>query len=80
MHSVGTGAVEAMKKIKALGYSFIGAFIQRVVSYYAVGILYDWHIFTWFFIWSNYSNYAIVVENWGWMIEWTRTCKTSRAG
>lgn len=71
MHAVGTGAAEAMKKIKALGIAFAVALIQRVASYYAIGILYDWHIFTWFFIWGNYNNWALNIENWGWMIEWT---------
>ena len=50
MHSVGTGAAEAVKKIKALLIAFGAAFIQRVVSYYAIGLLYDWHFFTWFFV------------------------------
>lgn len=26
---------------------------------------------TCFFIWGNYKNSAILVENWGWFIEWT---------
>lgn len=71
MHAVGTGATEAMKKIKALGIAFAISLIQRVTSYYAIGILYDWHVFTWFYIWGNYNNWAINIENWGWMIEWT---------
>ncbi|KAJ2903851.1 putative oligopeptide transporter protein [Zalerion maritima] len=71
MHAVGTGADEAIRKIKALGYSFLGAFIQRIASYYAVGILYDWHIFTWFYIWGGYNNWALNIENWGWMYELT---------
>lgn len=71
MHAVGTGATEAMKKIKALGLAFGVALVQRVASYYAIGILYDWHVFTWFYIWGNYNNWAINIENWGWMIEWT---------
>ena len=71
MHAAVGGAEVAKKKMKALSICFSGAFIQRVVSQYAVGILYDWHIFTWFFIWGNYNNAAINVENWGWMIEWT---------
>lgn len=71
MHAVGTGATEAMKKIKALGLAFGIALVQRVASYYAIGILYDWHVFTWFYIWGNYNNWAINIENWGWMIEWT---------
>ncbi|KAK7959160.1 oligopeptide transporter [Apiospora aurea] len=72
MHMVaGTEAVNAMKRMKVLAWTFFGAISQRVASYYAVGILYDWHIFTWFFIWGNYQNAAIHVENWGWMFEWT---------
>ncbi|PKS11079.1 hypothetical protein jhhlp_002840 [Lomentospora prolificans] len=71
MHAVGSGAVDAMKKIKALGIAFFGALCHRVGSYYAPGILYDWHIFTWFYIWSGHTNAALAVENWGWMVEWT---------
>ena len=37
----------------------------------ATGILWDWHIFTWFFIWGNYNNSALAAENWGWFIEFT---------
>ncbi|KAK8116875.1 oligopeptide transporter [Apiospora kogelbergensis] len=72
MHMVaGTEAVNAMKRMKVLAWTFFAAISQRVASYYAIGILYDWHIFTWFFIWGNYQNAAIYVENWGWMFEWT---------
>ncbi|KAI7408315.1 hypothetical protein KC328_g27 [Hortaea werneckii] len=60
-----------MKKLKALLWTFCLAIVHRVVSYYAVGLLYDWHVFTWFFIWGNYNNLAIYGENWGWMIELT---------
>ncbi|KAI6927901.1 oligopeptide transporter [Hortaea werneckii] len=71
MHAFGTGSLEAMKKLKALLWTFGLAIGHRVVSYYAVGLLYDWHVFTWFFIWGNYNNLAIYGENWGWMIELT---------
>ncbi|KAH7040913.1 OPT oligopeptide transporter protein-domain-containing protein [Microdochium trichocladiopsis] len=71
MHAVGSGAEDAIRKIKALGVAFLIAFVLRVVSDYALGILWDWHIFTWFFIWGNYNNAAILAENWGWFIEWT---------
>jgi uncharacterized oligopeptide transporter (OPT) family protein len=71
MHSARIEAVEAMRRIKVLMVTFLGAFIQRIVSYYAIGILYDWHVFTWFYIWGNYNNLAIHVENWGWYFEWT---------
>ncbi|RYP51802.1 hypothetical protein DL768_002949 [Monosporascus sp. mg162] len=71
MHAIGSGAQEAMKKIKALGISFVFAFVLRVVSDYALGILWDWHIFTWIYIWSGYTSFAINIESWGWFIEWT---------
>lgn len=71
MHAAGSGGVEAIKKLKALGIAFGAAIVQRVASYYAIGILYDWHVFTWIFIWGKHSNAAIYAENWGWIIEWT---------
>lgn len=71
MHAVGSGAEEAIKKIKALGISFVSAFVLRVVSDYALGILWDWHVFTWIFIWSDFKSFAINIESWGWFIEWT---------
>ncbi|RPA81593.1 OPT superfamily oligopeptide transporter [Ascobolus immersus RN42] len=72
MHTVGGAAGKiAMKKSRALGYTFLICIIWRVVSQYALGILWDWHIFTWFFIWGGYKNQAIAFENWGWFFEWT---------
>jgi OPT family oligopeptide transporter len=71
MHAVGSGAAEAVKKIKAMGYSFLGAMIHIVVSQYADGILHNWHPFTWFYIWSGYKNKAQLVDNWGWYIQLT---------
>ncbi|KAM3422317.1 hypothetical protein BST61_g2676 [Cercospora zeina] len=71
MHMAATGEAIAKMKMRALSIAFSAAVLLRVVSQYAIGILWDWHIFTWFFIWGNYDNAAINVENWGWMIEWT---------
>ncbi|KPM35939.1 hypothetical protein AK830_g10610 [Neonectria ditissima] len=72
MHAVGSGAADALRKIKALGYAFVGAFLLIVVGQYADGILHNWHIFTWFYIWSGYSNPALLdPENWGWYIQLT---------
>ncbi|USW50572.1 Putative oligopeptide transporter, OPT superfamily [Septoria linicola] len=71
MHMASTGEAIAKLKMRALSYAFSGAIILRVASQYATGILWDWHIFTWFYIWGNYNNAAINVENWGWMLEWT---------
>ncbi|OTB07911.1 hypothetical protein M426DRAFT_317416 [Hypoxylon sp. CI-4A] len=71
MHAGAAGAKEAMSKLKALSLAFGLALAQRVASYYAVGILYDWHIATWLHIWSNYTSRAMVIESWGWYFEWT---------
>lgn len=58
-------------KMVALSWSFSAALILRVVSQYCLGILWDWHIFTWFYIWGNYNNSAIAGENWFWVLEFT---------
>ncbi|GAB7351893.1 hypothetical protein MBLNU459_g2436t1 [Dothideomycetes sp. NU459] len=71
MHGAATGEAVAKAKMKVLSISFSGALVLRVVSQYATGILWDWHIFTWFFIWGKYNNAAMAVESWGWYIEWT---------
>ncbi|KFY17333.1 hypothetical protein V492_00743 [Pseudogymnoascus sp. VKM F-4246] len=71
MHAAGSGGRDAVRKLKALGYTFIAAVVHRVASYYAIGILYDWHVFTWLYIWSGHNNWAINIENWGWYIEIT---------
>ncbi|KAK5996258.1 putative metal-nicotianamine transporter YSL18-like protein [Cladobotryum mycophilum] len=71
MHAVGNGAGDALKKVKALGIAFLGAFTHIVVSQYADGILHNWHVFTWFYIWGDYKNWAINIENWGWYIQLT---------
>lgn len=71
MHAAVGGEAAAKLKMRALSIAFSGACLLRVASQYAIGILWDWHFFTWFFIWGNYSNHAIAVENWGWFFEWT---------
>lgn len=71
MHVAATGEALAKMKMWALGWAFSIAVVLRVVSQYATGILWDWHIFTWFYIWSGYSNSALAIESWGWLIEWT---------
>jgi len=55
MHQAVTGAALAKKKMFGLSVSFAAAVIQRVVSQYAIGILWDWHFFTWFHIWSGHN-------------------------
>ncbi|KAK0624555.1 OPT oligopeptide transporter protein-domain-containing protein [Bombardia bombarda] len=71
MHAGAAGSVAAVKKLKCLGLAFGASFIHRVVSYYAIGILYDWHVFTWIHIWSGYTSWALNIESWGWYFEWT---------
>lgn len=71
MHLAVTGEAMAKMKMKGLSIAFGAALLLRVVSQYAVGILWDWHFFTWFYIWGNYNNAALAAENWGWYIEWT---------
>ncbi|CCF38382.1 OPT oligopeptide transporter [Colletotrichum higginsianum] len=71
MHAVGSGAADAAKKIKTLGYCFVGALVHIVVSQYADGILHNWYIFLWFYVWSGYKNWAMNINNWGWYIQLT---------
>jgi uncharacterized oligopeptide transporter (OPT) family protein len=73
MHARGVaGGKEATEKIKALGLASIISFVQRVVSYFAVGILYDWHILTWIYVASSYrAAWALAVESFGWYFEWS---------
>jgi OPT family oligopeptide transporter len=71
MHAGAAGAQEAISKLKALCLAFSVALIQRVASYYAIGILYDWHPFTWIHIWSHGTSWALNIESWGWFFEWT---------
>ncbi|WXC58231.1 hypothetical protein SNK03_004129 [Fusarium graminearum] len=60
-----------MTKVKMLRVAFIASLVLRVVSNFAPGILWDWHVFTWIFIWGKYQNSAIFIENWAWYLEWT---------
>jgi uncharacterized oligopeptide transporter (OPT) family protein len=71
MHAGAAGSLDAIKKLKCLAVCFIGAFVHRIGSYYALGILYDWHFFTWIHIWSGYTSWAMNIESWGWYFEWT---------
>ncbi|KAF2397436.1 oligopeptide transporter [Trichodelitschia bisporula] len=71
MHDALKGEAIGKMKMKALSAAFIGALVLRVVSQYAVGILWEWHFFTWFFIWGHFKNAALAVENWGWFVQFT---------
>ncbi|EAQ93873.1 hypothetical protein CHGG_02108 [Chaetomium globosum CBS 148.51] len=71
MHAGAAGSIDAIKKLKCLAICFTGALVHRIGSYYAIGILYDWHVFTWIHIWSGHTSWAMNIESWGWYFEWT---------
>lgn len=72
MHSIGgNGGANATKKTRALAITFVVSITFRVLASYFPGILWDWHFFTWFHVWSGYDSAALAVENWGWFIEFT---------
>lgn len=68
LHTPG-GEANAKRQARALMISFAGAFVFVVVNQYASGILMDWHIFYWLYSWG--WKKALVVDNWGWIIELT---------
>jgi OPT family oligopeptide transporter len=69
LHVGKNAEVTARKKTKALLCAFTFAIILRVVSEYAPGLLWDWHVFYALnrIGWSS----AINAESWGWIWEWT---------
>ncbi|TFK32332.1 oligopeptide transporter [Crucibulum laeve] len=69
LHSGKTGAIAARKKSLALLYSFIATFIYKVMTGYAPGIIYDWHI-GWTLFRLGFTS-IISLENYGWFIEFT---------
>lgn len=72
LHSSAAKAHETKKKGHMLYWFFLGAFTLRVVSQYAPGILWDWHVFTWLYIWTNFSNPALMAaEGWCWFFEFS---------
>jgi OPT family oligopeptide transporter len=71
MHDAANGEAIGKLKMKGLSIAFSAAFLLRVVSQYALGILWEWHFFLWFYVWGHKHNLAIAVENWGWYIQFT---------
>jgi hypothetical protein len=63
MHQAVTGERMAKLKMKGLSIAFSGALIVRVVSQYATGILWDWHFFTWFYIWGHYKSEPLTLQH-----------------
>ena len=69
LHVGKNAEANARKKTKALVVAFIAAITLRVVSEYAPGLLWDWHVG-----WSLYSlgwRWIICVESWAWVWEFT---------
>ncbi|EIW63154.1 OPT oligopeptide transporter [Trametes versicolor FP-101664 SS1] len=69
LHNSRTGAVAARKKSLALMWSFVVAFCFKVVSGYAPGLLFDWHI-GWTLYRIGFTS-IIALDNYGWWIEFT---------
>ncbi|KAI0371064.1 OPT oligopeptide transporter [Pilatotrama ljubarskyi] len=69
LHNSRTGAIAARKKSLALLYSFLIAFCFKVVSGYAPGVLFDWHI-GWTLYRLGFTS-IIALDNYGWWIEFT---------
>lgn len=60
----------AVRKMHALAGAMGAAALLRMVSQYAPGVLWEWHIFTWLYVWSNYqAEILLAFESWGWYLE-----------
>ncbi|KII87761.1 hypothetical protein PLICRDRAFT_30324 [Plicaturopsis crispa FD-325 SS-3] len=69
LHNTKTGAIAARKKSLMLLYSFSATFVFKVMTGYAPGILYDWHI-GWTLFRLGFTS-IISLDNYGWWIEFT---------
>lgn len=65
------GSSVPRRKMRVLSLAFAFAVVLRVLSQYAVGILWDWHPFTWYLFLVPSSGTAMGLENWGWFVEWS---------
>ncbi|KAH9941892.1 OPT oligopeptide transporter [Epithele typhae] len=69
LHNSVSGAVNARKKSLMLLYSFAVVFVYKVMTGYAPGVLFDWHI-GWTLYRLGFTS-IISLENYGWFIEFT---------
>lgn len=69
LHSGKTGAIAARKKAWCLLISFCVVFCYKVMTGYAPGIIYDWHI-GWTLYRLGFTS-IIGLENYGWYIQFT---------
>ncbi|KAG6899675.1 hypothetical protein C0993_008029, partial [Termitomyces sp. T159_Od127] len=63
------GAIAAKKKSLCLLYTFSTTFVYKVITNYAPGIIFDWHI-GWTLYRLGFTS-IISLENYGWYIEFT---------
>ncbi|KAI1378902.1 OPT oligopeptide transporter protein-domain-containing protein [Hypoxylon crocopeplum] len=71
MHSAANGEKVASRKMKATIYAFLIAMVLRIVSQFAPGIFWDWHIFTWLIDIGIAPSFFVAAESWGWFLEWS---------
>ncbi|KAL3459685.1 OPT superfamily oligopeptide transporter [Aspergillus heterothallicus] len=71
MHQAIEGGSKAQRKLRVLVIAFLAALTLRVVSQYAIGVLWDWHPFTWMISSGIAVGAATSFESWGWFVEWT---------
>ncbi|EJF57749.1 OPT oligopeptide transporter [Dichomitus squalens LYAD-421 SS1] len=69
LHNSRTGAIVAKKKSLALLWSFVACFCFKVLSGYAPGVLFDWHI-GWTLYQIGFTS-IISLDNYDWWIEFT---------
>lgn len=67
LHSGAHAAVTARKKSLALLYTFVICFCYKVVTGYAPGLIFDWHI-GWTLYRLGFTS-IIALDNYGWWIE-----------
>ncbi|KAF9447743.1 oligopeptide transporter [Macrolepiota fuliginosa MF-IS2] len=69
LHNGRTGAIVAKKKSMALLLTFAVVFVFKVMTGYAPGVMFDWHI-GWTLYRLGFTS-IISLENYGWIIEFT---------
>ncbi|KAI0312850.1 oligopeptide transporter [Amylostereum chailletii] len=69
LHNSRHGAATARKKTLGLIITFAAAFALKIVSLYAPGVVWDWHI-GWTLYRIGFTS-MIKMENYGWFIEFT---------
>jgi hypothetical protein len=60
MHNAVRGEAIGKMKMKALSIALSIAFILRVVSQYALGILWEWHVSDYIALYCHFRTYLIV--------------------